>query len=662
MLLKTLRHLTPRSSRRRNSRRTAHGSQSPAGLAQVLENRTLLAAQIFRTDPAGPLEVTAGNQFEFDVVIETDPQVLGAGASFRVHWNGEKVRFVEVKDIAANAVTVPGGVEPDNDNADGIDETNVRIPNTFSTFASFTFPETVTAFTAVFTANATFAEGDSTQIGFSEINPGNDINGDQFEFMQQPLTINSVAAVDIAVDDDFMTTLNDPFMGNVLNNDNGTGLTAALATGPTNGSVTVSANGDFTYTPNTGFSGTDTFTYTATDAGSQTDTATVTMTVVDPPPDAVDDEFTVLAGRTLEGNVLDNDTDPDNQTLTAALVTDVANGTLALNADGSFTYMPDAGFLGTDMFTYSATDEGGNVVNATATITVNDIPDIAGDGNIKVGWKRGSLWMKGDHGNNSVLVEGDGTTISIIGLGNTTINGQMDPVVLNIATLPDDLKIGMRKGNDTVLIRDLSVGGSIKAALNRDNDRMVVMDSNVGDDVVIVGGHGDDLINVLNTTIGDDVRLAASGGSDVVLLDDSTVGDDALLRGGARHDLLGVSNSAVGDDLTIRGNGGRDQAQIVGTTVGDRQKIHSSATGNDVDAVFADVRMQIADALLGFTTTAGQAETPATAAAVIESDSAADFSSTVSAELSDGDQSEADDSAVGGSIGSDLDDELFFLS
>jgi len=54
--------------------------------------------------------------------------------------------------------------------------------------------------------------------------------------------------------------------------------------------------------------------------------------------------------------VLANDTDPDFDQLTAALVSGVANGSLTLNSDGSFAYTPSAGFTGNDTFTYYAED------------------------------------------------------------------------------------------------------------------------------------------------------------------------------------------------------------------------------------------------------------------------------------------------------------------
>ena len=50
--------------------------------------------------------------------------------------------------------------------------------------------------------------------------------------------------------------------------------------------------------------------------------------------------------------MLANDTDPQSLPLTAVVVSGPAHGNLTLNADGSFTYTPNAGFYGSDSFTY----------------------------------------------------------------------------------------------------------------------------------------------------------------------------------------------------------------------------------------------------------------------------------------------------------------------
>ena len=75
--------------------------------------------------------------------------------------------------------------------------------------------------------------------------------------------------------------------------------------------------------------------------------------------------------------MLGNDVDPDVDPLTAVLVADVSDGSLTLNADGSFSYSPDPDFYGVDSFTYVANDGvvDSNVATVTITVvSVNDAP------------------------------------------------------------------------------------------------------------------------------------------------------------------------------------------------------------------------------------------------------------------------------------------------
>ncbi len=90
-----------------------------------------------------------------------------------------------------------------------------------------------------------------------------------------------------------------------------------------------------------------------------------------PAPIAVDDAYAVgfNAPRSLAApGVLSNDTGTGS--LTASLVANVTHGTLALAADGSFTYTPTSGYIGGDTFTYRANNAGGPSNVATVTLTV----------------------------------------------------------------------------------------------------------------------------------------------------------------------------------------------------------------------------------------------------------------------------------------------------
>ena len=165
----------------------------------------------------------------------------------------------------------------------------------------------------------------------------------------------------------------------VLGNDgdaDGDSLTADLVNDVSNGTLSFNSNGSFGYTPEANFSGTDTFTYRANDGTTHSNTATVTITVVADPdgPLAVDDAYITDENGTLDveaPGVLANDYDYDGDSLTALLQSTVSNGTLSFNSDGSFTYMPNADFSGTDTFTYRVNDGTADSNVATVTITVN---------------------------------------------------------------------------------------------------------------------------------------------------------------------------------------------------------------------------------------------------------------------------------------------------
>jgi VCBS repeat-containing protein len=100
------------------------------------------------------------------------------------------------------------------------------------------------------------------------------------------------------------------------------------------------------------------------------------------PPVANDDAYSTPFQTQLivvAPGVLGNDTDAEGAALSAALQRDVTNGTLSLNEDGSFSYTPNAGFIGTDSLTYVANDGADDSNVATVTITVG-IADTDGDG------------------------------------------------------------------------------------------------------------------------------------------------------------------------------------------------------------------------------------------------------------------------------------------
>ncbi|NOG61597.1 MAG: DUF4347 domain-containing protein, partial [Proteobacteria bacterium] len=135
-----------------------------------------------------------------------------------------------------------------------------------------------------------------------------------------------------------------------------------------------------------------TFTVTVNDGDINSLAATSTISVsdgIDDPVDATDNNYDTLTDTAVSGNVITDDTgagvdtDPDTSPITVdpSLVSTPTNGSVTMNPDGSFTYTPNAGFTGSDTFTYRAstptTITGLSYEyfdSVPGTFTVDDIP------------------------------------------------------------------------------------------------------------------------------------------------------------------------------------------------------------------------------------------------------------------------------------------------
>ena len=175
----------------------------------------------------------------------------------------------------------------------------------------------------------------------------------------------------------------------------------------------VAQDGSFDYDPTTssdfnelvaGETATDTFTYTADDGqgGMSQATVTITITGVSDAPIATDNLADVVEDTVLtdSGNLLTDDdgfgtdSDVEDEPLTVSSVNGATDptmdvvglhGTLAWNADGSYTYMLDnsspavqglgEGEVAFDTFTYTANDGNGDSIPALLTVTITGTND-----------------------------------------------------------------------------------------------------------------------------------------------------------------------------------------------------------------------------------------------------------------------------------------------
>jgi hypothetical protein len=151
-------------------------------------------------------------------------------------------------------------------------------------------------------------------------------------------------------------------------------LAAWQITEPLSGTLVFNNEGEFAYAPDAGTCGTDHFDYIASD-GVLTSTARVTINIIPThPPEPVGDSYETLEDEVLAvvgESLLDNDSDPDGDPLTAWRATEPVSGTVVVDRSGEFMYMPDAGAWGVDHFDYVASD---GIYTATAQVTITITP------------------------------------------------------------------------------------------------------------------------------------------------------------------------------------------------------------------------------------------------------------------------------------------------
>ena len=158
---------------------------------------------------------------------------------------------------------------------------------------------------------------------------------------------------------------------------NGDTLTFSVGAQPANGSITIAANGAYTYMPNRDYNGADQFSYVVTDQAGASATAVVTVTIaaVDDLPVVRDGTRTTPEDTGFSGSLAGLATDVDSQQLTFSLVNGPANGTVRIEPDGRFSYVPNANFNGEDPFTFAVSDGAGRQTFGTFDVVVTPVND-----------------------------------------------------------------------------------------------------------------------------------------------------------------------------------------------------------------------------------------------------------------------------------------------
>ena len=199
-----------------------------------------------------------------------------------------------------------------------------------------------------------------------------DIGADEFEY------INSDP---VAVDDEFNVDEDATLSGNVLSNDTDAEEDSLQVTGnltdPEFGELTLNLDGTFTYAPDTNYFGSDAFTYQVCTVGEDSvcvqAQVTITVKSVNDAPIAVDDTLSVTQLDTIYIDVLQNDTDLEQDSLTiVSLDATKAEGFAIIDEHRkSIMYVVTDPFVGTDSLMYSITDGEAESAAAWVVISVN---------------------------------------------------------------------------------------------------------------------------------------------------------------------------------------------------------------------------------------------------------------------------------------------------
>jgi gliding motility-associated-like protein len=426
------------------------------------------------TDYTGP------DQFIYRICDDGVPSLCAEATAYITVYPANNPP-VAVDDINNTLVDVPvnGNVITNDYDIDGNSLTVTTVPVTPPVNGTVTLNANGTY---TYTPNAGYTGEDT--FTYQLCDDGNPVLCDQ--------ALVTITIVELTLDNDppvanpdfYVTLMNVPVPGNITMNDADPDgddiiLNTTPLTLPANGTVTVNANGNIIYTPNTGFTGTDVFTYRICDDGvpSLCDETTVTIVVVpdyngpdNDPPFAGDDAAFTPVNVPVSGNHFVNDFDPngDNIVINTTPLSGPTNGTVVIQANGTYTYTPNTDYVGPDQFVYRICDDGtpSLCAEATAYITVYDGPFLT--------------WTITEP-----LCNGQST-----GAINLTVNNATPPYTFiwsNSATTEDIS--GLPAGTYGVIVQD-ALGSVVQASIPLTQPAVLGVTTSVQDETTINGCNG----------------------------------------------------------------------------------------------------------------------------------------------------------------------------
>ncbi len=153
-------------------------------------------------------------------------------------------------------------------------------------------------------------------------------------------------------------------------------ITYALAGAAAHGVAVVNADGTFSYTPGANYNGSDTFGFSVSDGhgGTNTYAYSITIAPVNDPPVSANGSASINEDTPLSG-ALPAASDVEGDPITYALAAAATNGVAVVNANGTFSYTPNANYNGSDGFSFSVSDNHGGTNTYAYSITIAPVDD-----------------------------------------------------------------------------------------------------------------------------------------------------------------------------------------------------------------------------------------------------------------------------------------------
>jgi len=282
-------------------------------------------------------------------------------------------------------------------------------------------------------------------------------------------------------------------------------------------------------------------------------------------PVAANDTALTQMDTPVTVDVLANDSDADSDALSITSYAQGANGTVAAAA-GGLTYTPNAGFFGTDSFTYTIADPKGAAATATVTVTVNKAPVAAPDpAQTEVGVAITVAVLTNDH-------DDDGDALAVILVG-AAANGS---VTLNSGGTVTYTPNAGFTGQDQFLYTISDGKGGTSSA-----------------EVLVTVNPKDVLIDIKPGSYPNSINLGSNGVVPVAILstadfDATTVDPETVTLAGARVAVRGKGNRLMASNQDVNADGRLDlvlQVETENLNPDDLQDGSATVMGTTTDGI-----------------------------------------------------------------------------